>query len=315
MKTACRKAFTEELLLLARQNRNILALTSDSKGSVTLNDFAVELPDQLIETGIAEQNELGVAGGLAACGKIPFVCAPAPFLSARGYEQLKIDVAYNNRNVKVIGVSGGISYGTLGASHHSLQDIAALRPIPGLTILVPSDGPQTKVLTRRIATSPGPVFMRMGRGAVPDLYAADEDFTIGKAKTIAEGRDLTMIAMGEMVWVCREASALLKQRGISARVLDMFTVKPLDEQAVIAAARETGRIVTAEEHSVLGGLGGAVCEAASRYYPVPVLRIGAPDSHIVAGESPELFAHYGWTPEGVAKRVLNWIESGGDAKA
>lgn len=309
MKTACRKAFTEELLQLARQNRNILALTSDSMGSVTLNNFAAELPDQLIEAGIAEQNVLGIAGGLAACGKIPFVCAPAPFLSARGYEQIKIDVAYNDRNVKVIGVSGGISYGTLGASHHSLQDIAALRAIPGLTVLVPSDAAQTRYLTRRIAASAGPVFMRMGRGAVPDLYTADVDFTLGKAKTVADGCDLTIIAMGEMVWVCREASVLLKQRGVSARVLDMFTIKPLDEQAIIAAARETGRIVTAEEHSVLGGLGGAVCEVTSQYRPVPVLRIGAPDAHIAAGESPELYAHYGWTPEAVAKKVMGWLSA------
>lgn len=307
MKIPCRKAFTEELLELAMKNKNIMAVTPDARGSVTLNDFAAKLPDQFVEAGIAEQNAVGVSGGLAACGKTVFVCSPSPFLSGRSYEQVKIDVIYNNRNVKLIGVSGGVSYGALGFSHHSPQDIAALRTFPDLTLLVPCDGIQTKALTRYMAETKGPMYMRMGRNAVPQIYSEEETFTVGKAKCIREGKDVTLLAMGEMVWPCKEAASLLAQEGIQARVLDMFSIKPFDQEAVIKAAEETHRLVTVEEHSVLGGLGSAVCEVTSQYCPVPVKIIGLPDGHVIAGESPEVFQYYGWTPEGIADKVKKWI--------
>lgn len=309
MNISCRKAFTEELLELALKDENIMAVTSDARGSVTLNDFAAQLPWQFVETGIAEQNAVGVGGGLAACGKTVFVCSPSPFLSGRSYEQVKIDAVYNRRNVKLVGVSGGVSYGTLGFSHHSMQDIAAMRTLPGLTLLVPSDGVQTKALTRYMAAQEGPMYMRMGRNAVPQIYSEEDTFTVGKAKCISEGNDVALLAMGEMVWPCREAAALLAQNGIHARVLDMFSVKPLDQDAVIKAAQETRRLVTVEEHSILGGLGGAVCEITAQHCPVPVKRIGAPDGHIIAGESPEVFEYYGWTPKGIAEKIKIWLST------
>ncbi len=308
MKIACRKAFTEELLELAKKNKNIFAITSDARGSVTLKEFSQQLPAQFVEAGIAEQNMVSVAGGLAACGKIVFACAPAPFLSGRSYEQVKIDAVYNKRNVKLIGVSGGLSYGTLGFSHHALQDIAALRALPGLTVLIPSDGIQTKALTRILAATDGPVYMRTGRGAVNQIYEENEEFTIGKAKTVHEGSDLTLIAIGEMVWICIKAAKILHTRGIDARVLDMFSVKPLDTESIISAARETRRIMTFEEHSILGGLGGAVSEVTSQFCPVPVKIIGAPDEHIIAGESPQVYEYYGWTPEHIADTAEQWLQ-------
>lgn len=308
MKTACRKAFTEELLELAKRNKNIIVVTSDARGSVTLNEFSEQLPAQFVEVGIAEQNLVSVAGGLAACGKTVFACAPAPFLSGRSYEQVKIDAVYNERNVKLIGVSGGLSYGTLGFSHHALQDIAALRTLPGLTVLVPSDGVQTKALTRIMAASEGPVYMRTGRAPVEQLYNENEEFTIGKAKTLCDGSDLTFLAIGEMVRICLEAARLLRTRGISVRVLDMFSVKPLDTDAILSAARETKRLMTFEEHSILGGLGGAVSEITAQYCPVPVKMIGAPDGHIIAGESPQVYEYYGWTPEGIAETAEHWLQ-------
>lgn len=307
MNISCRKAFSEQLLELGRNNPDIYAVTSDARGSVTLNDFSRELPEQFVETGIAEQNSVGVGGGLAACGKIPFVCAPSPFLSGRSYEQIKIDAVYNNRNVKLVGVSGGISYGTLGYSHHSPQDIAVLRTLPGLTVLVPSDGVQTKALTRYMAQNEGPMYLRTGRNSVPQVYAGTEQFEIGKAKQLRSGNDAAILAVGEMVSICANAAEILSRRGLQVRVLDMFSIKPLDTEAVKKAALETGHIITAEEHSVLGGLGGAVCEIVSQYCPVPVKIIGLPDGHIAAGESPQVYSYYGWTPEGIADSIMQWI--------
>ena len=309
MKQACRKAFTEELLALAREDSRIVALTSDAAGSVTLGEFAQQLPGQFVETGIAEQNEIGVAGGMADSGMIPFVCAPAPFLSGRSYEQIKIDVAYNRRNVKLIGVSGGLSYGNLGMSHHSLQDIAALRAIPDLTVLMPSDGWQTRALTRTIARTEGAVYMRMGRAPVPYIYQKEDTFEIGKVRCLRDGGDVAILAVGEMVWHCCGAAELLSTKGIEATVLDMYSVKPMDREAVLQAAQRTGRLVTAEEHSVYGGLGGAVCELTAQACPVPVKVIGAPDGHIAAGESDQVYSYYHWTAEGIAQTVEQWLQT------
>lgn len=299
-KLACRKAFSRTLLELGRKNKNIYAVTSDARGSVTINEFAWELPDQLIECGIAEQNEIGVAAGMALAGKTVFVCAPAPFLSARSYEQIKLDAVYNRTNVKICGVSGGVSYGTLGTSHHSLQDIAAARCLNGLTVLVPSDAVQTRWLTRWMAENQGPVYMRMGRSDVPVLYAPDQQFTVGKAPELCPGRDLTILACGEVVAPAVEASGLLAERGIHARVLDLFSIKPLDTEAVLRAARETGCLLTVEEHSIYGGMGGMIAEFTAQNCPVPMKIMGLPDAHTYPGESPDVFSHYGLTAQGIA---------------
>lgn len=305
----CRKALSEELARLAGEHEDLFVLTSDARGSVMLSAFAEAWPDRLVECGIAEQNEVGVAAGMALAGLSVFVCAPAPFLSARAYEQLKVDVAYNRAPVRVCGVSGGVSYGALGSSHHAINDVAATRGIDGLTVLVPSDAAQTRALVRWMAENPCPVYMRMGRGAVPRVYDDGESFEPGHALTLREGGDLAIIAMGEMVAPALGAAELLAARGVGARVIDMFCVSPLDEGAVVAAARETSAILTVEEHSVHGGLGGAVAEAAATSgTPVPMDIVGIPDGPTYEAESPELFEHYGLTAEGIAARAAALLD-------
>jgi transketolase len=298
----CRKMFTDTLLELARKDRNIIALTSDARGSVTLEKFAEELPEQFVEVGIAEQHSVGIGAGLATCGKKPFVCGPACFLSARSLEQVKVDVAYTRTNVKIVGVSGGVSYGALGTSHHSLQDIAVMRAIAGIAVILPCDVHQTKKMTEVLASHTGPVYVRMGRNAVPDVYKEDEaPFEIGKANTLLDGSDVTIIGAGETVRYALDAGLLLREKGIKARVIDMHTLKPLDEECILKAAAETGHIVTVEEHSVHGGLGAAVTALVSQNHPVPVRILGIPDEPTITGTSQEVFRYYGLTAENISE--------------
>lgn len=305
----CRKMFTNTLLELARKDSDIIAITSDARGSVTLEDFATQLPRQFVETGIAEQNEVSIAAGLATCGKKPFVCAPASFLSARSLEQIKIDVAYSNTNVKIIGVSGGVSYGPLGSSHHSLHDIAVMRAIPGICVILPCDIHQTRKMTKALADYVGPVYVRMGRSAVPDVYTKnDAPFDIGRANTIMEGKDITIIGTGETVKIAFEAGILLKKKGIGARIIDMHTIKPLDKEIIIKAAKETGRIITIEEHSIYGGLGGAVSEQIVQNCPISMRIIGIPDEPAITGTSPEIFKHYGLTADNIVDIAAKMID-------
>lgn len=298
---ACREAFTSALLQAAKQDSQIIALTSDARGSVLLEEYAATLPRQFVEVGIAEQNEVGIAAGLASCGKIPFVCAPACFLTARSLEQIKVDVAYAGSNVKIVGVSGGISYGALGTSHHSLHDIATLRTFFGITILLPCDDRQTRAMTEWLTKTKKPAYMRIGRGPVPDVYDDNDiSFIPGKANLLREGKDLTIIATGELVRNALDAAKILDSRGLATRVLDMHTLKPLDEEAIRAAALETGLIITAEEHSIFGGLGSAVAQTVVASQPVPMRILGIPDENAVPGSSAEVFRHYGLNAEGIA---------------
>jgi len=306
---SCRKMFTNTLLELAREDSDVIAITSDARGSVTLGDFAIQLPQQFVEVGIAEQNEVSIAAGLATCGKKPFVCAPASFLSARSLEQIKIDVAYSNTNVKIIGVSGGVSYGPLGSSHHSLHDIAVMRAIPGISVILPCDIHQTRKMTMALADYVGPVYVRMGRSAVPDVYTKnDTPFDIGKANTIMEGKDITIIGTGETVKIAFKAGILLKENNISARVIDMHTIKPLDKEVIIKAAKETGHIITIEEHSIYGGLGAAVSEQIVQNYPVSMRIIGIADEPAITGTSPEIFRHYGLTADNIVNITVGMID-------
>lgn len=303
-KIPCRQAFTEKLLELAKKDSDIIAVTSDARGSVTLTKYAEELPDQFIEVGIAEQNAVGVSAGLALNGKKPFVCGPACFYTARSYEQVKIDVAYTNTNVKIIGVSGGVSYGALGSSHHSLNDIATMRVLPYLTIIFPCDVPTTQKMTEILAIHKGPVYVRLGRIAVPDVYTETEPvFEIGKANTLLEGTDITIIGTGETVYYCLQAGKKLAKEGIKARVLDMHTIKPLDVDAIEKATKETGRIIVVEEHHIFGGLGSAVAEWVVQNHPIPVKIIGFPDEYAVHGNSKELFEYYGISVSGIINEV------------
>lgn len=305
---ACRKAFTDTLLELARTDKDIVAVTTDARGSVTLGDFAKELPDQFVECGIAEQNAVGISAGLAHSGKKAYVCGPACFYVARSLEQVKVDVAYNRTNVKILGVSGGVAYGALGATHHSLHDIAVLRTFPGMNVVLPCDARQTARLVKMLVNNTEPFYIRVGRAAVPDVYENDNfSFEIGKANMLTDGKDLTIIATGETVYHAYQAALKLKEQGVSARVLDMAFIKPLDMDAIVKAARETGRLITVEEHSRFGGLGAAVVETIAEN-PVPVKIIGIPDEDVVHGTSPEIFRHYGLDSDGIVQTALQFLE-------
>jgi len=304
----CRKAFTDTLTELASNDREIVVLTTDARGSVTLEGFAQKLPGQFVEIGIAEQDSVGIGAGLARCGKKVFVCGPACFLSARSLEQVKVDVAYARTNVKIIGVSGGVSYGALGTSHHSLHDLAVMRALNGITVILPCDAHQTREMTRKLADFKGPVYVRMGRNAVPDVYTeGNTPFEIGKANMLLDGSDITIIGTGETVRHALDAGLSLRDAGIFARVLDMHTIKPLDTEALEKAARETGRIITAEEHSVYGGLGAAAAEYLSQNYPVKMRILGIPDEPAISGTSPEVFKYYGISGENIHKTAMEMV--------
>lgn len=305
----CRKMFTQTLLELAREDKTIIAVTSDATGSATLNDFVKELPEQFVEVGIAEQNEIGISAGLAMTGKKPFACAPASFLSARCLEQIKVDLAYSNQNVKAIGISGGISYGALGMSHHSLHDIAVMRAIPNMTIIIPSDRWQTREMTKALANFYGPVYVRLGRGAVEDIYTHDSaPFQIGKANVIHDGTDMTIIACGELVKPSLLVAEKLGKEGIHIRVLDMHTMKPIDKEAIILAAEQTGKILTVEEHNINGGLGNAVAQVVCENCPVPMKMLAIPDEITISGESKEVFQYYGLDVDGIQKSAKELLK-------
>ena len=304
MKVSCRKAFTEELLNLAKADFSIVAVATDSRGSVTLDKFAKELPKQFFEIGIAEQNAVAVAAGLSLTGNNVFVCGPACFLTARSYEQIKVDAAYNKSNVKIIGVSAGVSYGPLGGTHTTLHDFAGMRCLPNIQVLAPCDNVQARALTGYLAKYNGPAYMRTGRGDVEQVYSDDDkDFIPGYARQICEGNDITIIACGEMVYFAKQASIILRENGIKARVLDMFSLKPCDENAIVKAAKETGHIITIEEHSIFGGLGELVCRVVSEKSPCKVITLGFPDEEYKVGKSAELFEYYGLTAKNIAAKA------------
>ena len=305
---ACRKSFTDTLLELAKEDKDIVAVTTDARGSVTLGDFAQLLPAQFVECGIAEQDAVGIAAGLAHSGKKVFACGPACFYVARSLEQVKVDLAYSENPVKILGVSGGVAYGALGATHHSLHDIAALRTFPGMNIVLPCDARQTRKLVKMLVDYPHPVYVRVGRAAVPDVYENDDfDFQLGKANMLLDGKDLTIIGCGETVYHAYQAGLKLKEQGIEARVLDMSSLKPYDAEAILKAAAETGRIITVEEHSKFGGLGGIVTETVAEN-PVPVRILGIPDENVVHGTNKEIFAHYGIDADGIVKAALDFVK-------
>lgn len=305
---ACRKSFTDTLLELARTDKDIIAVTTDARGSVTLGDFARELPAQFVECGIAEQDAVGISAGLAHSGKKVFCCGPACFYVARSLEQVKVDLAYSGNPVKILGVSGGVAYGALGATHHSLHDIAVLRTFPGMNVVLPCDARQTARLVRLLVDDPEPVYVRVGRAAVPDVYENEDfEFSVGKANMLMDGEDLTIVGTGETVWHALQAGKVLREQGIGARVLDLSWIKPFDREAVLRAARETGRILTVEEHSRFGGLGALVAEAISEE-PVPLRILGIPDENVIHGTSPEIFHHYGLDADGIVRAASDFLK-------
>lgn len=307
-KIANRQAMCEVLIEEAQKDSSIVVLTSDSRGSASLAPFANALPKQLIEVGIAEQNIVSIAAGLAHAGKRPFVASPACFLSMRSIEQVKVDVAYSNKNVKLVGISGGVSYGALGMSHHSLQDIAVARAIPNLQVLLPADRFETIQMFRALAKSDEPAYIRLGRNPVEDCYEnADYDFEIGKAVTMVEGEDITFIATGETVRQAMDAANILKKKGVQAGVLNVHSLKPFDGEAVKRVAKN-GYIITVEEHSLHNGLGAAVSEVLAEETGVKQKIIAFPDESLITGSGPELFRHYGLDGESLAKTAERFIE-------
>ena len=307
-KIANRQVICDTLMGLAKDDENIYVLTSDSRGSASMTNFANEFPKQFVEVGIAEQNLVGIAAGLATTGKKCFAASPACFLTMRSIEQVKVDVAYSNTNVKLIGISGGVSYGALGMSHHSLQDIAVMRAIPNMDIFLPADRFETEKLVRELVKYDKPAYIRIGRNPVDDVYeSTDFDFQIGKANVMREGKDITIIATGETVKPAIEASDELRELGIKCRVLNMHTIKPLDEEAIIKAAKETGYIITVEEHSIYGGLGAAVSEVVVQNAPVPMKIAGIKDEAAITGTSKEIFNYYGLSKENLVKLAKELI--------
>jgi transketolase len=296
----CRVPFAETLIELAGADPRIVAVCNDSVGSSNLLEFERQFPDRMVNVGIAEQNMVGVAAGLANAGFIPFVCAAAPFLTGRAMEQIKADVVYSRANVKLCGMSPGVSYGELGPTHHSIEDIAWLRALDGLPVVVPADPDQTRAVMRWAAQVDGGVFLRIGRYKVPSVSPeGGEAFVPGSARVLREGRDVTLIASGTMVSRALWAADLLAERGIEARVLNMSTIVPLDEAAILRAARETGGIVTVEESVPRGGLGGAVAETVVQGHPVPMRLMGI-DRFAPTGSVEFLFEYFGLTAQGIA---------------
>ena len=304
-----RKAICDVLLKEAETDKAIVVLCSDSRGSASLAPFAEAYPEQFVEMGIAEQDLVSVSAGLAHCGKKAFAASPACFLSTRSYEQCKIDVAYSNTNVKLIGISGGISYGALGMSHHSAQDIAAMSAIPNMRVYLPSDRFQTAKLIEALLKDEKPAYIRVGRNPVEDIYTEDNcPFEMDKATVLAEGTDAAIIACGEMVRPAYEAAKLLEKDGIHATVLDMYCVKPLDKEAIVKAASNAKVVVTAEEHAPFGGLGSMVSQVVGAECPRKVLNIALPDAPVVSGTSQEVFDYYGMNAEGIAKTVKDALK-------
>ena len=304
-----RKAICDVLLKEAETDKDIVVLCSDSRGSASLAPFADAYPEQFVEMGIAEQDLVSVSAGLAHCGKKAFAASPACFLSTRSYEQCKIDVAYSNTNVKLIGISGGISYGALGMSHHSAQDIAAMSAIPNMRVYLPSDRFQTAKLIETLLKDEKPAYIRVGRNPVEDIYTDDNcPFEMDKATVLTEGTDAAIIACGEMVRPAYEAAKLLEKDGIHATVLDMYCVKPLDKEAIVKAASNAKVVVTAEEHAPFGGLGSMVSQVVGAECPRKVLNIALPDAPVVSGTSKEVFDYYGMNAEGIAKTVKDALK-------
>ncbi|KAF1299403.1 transketolase [Enterococcus sp. JM4C] len=300
-----RKAMCEVLIEEGQKNHNIVVLTSDSRGSASLVDFGEALPNQLIEVGIAEQDLVGISAGLAHSGKRPFAASPASFLSMRSIEQVKVDVAYSNTNVKLIGISGGVSYGALGMSHHSLQDFAVTRAIPNLQVLVPADRFETAAMFRELVKSERPAYIRLGRNPVEDCYSSEDyGFEIGKAVVMSEGSDITLVAIGETVRKALDAAEDLKKSGRSVEVINVHSLKPFDHETIRNSAMKTKKIITIEEHSIYGGLGSAVAESLSEIMDVQHKIIGFPDEELVTGESKEVFEYYGLS----GKKLIQTIE-------
>ncbi|MGB9661757.1 MAG: transketolase family protein [Moorellaceae bacterium] len=302
-KVATREAYGRALVELGRQNERVVVLDADLSKSTKTEYFAQEFPHRFFNMGIAEQSLMGTAAGLALCHKIPFVSTFAVFATGRAFDQVRNSIAYPRLNVKIAASHAGITVGEDGASHQSVEDIALMRAVPNMTVIVPADATETRQAVFAAAEHEGPVYIRLGRMSVPVLYGEDYRFRLGKAHWLRQGRDVTIIACGYMVALALEAARNLEAQGYAVGVVNMSTIKPLDRETVLEAARESGAIVTAEEHSIIGGLGSAVAEVLSEEFPVPVRRVGLRDTFGESGSPEELLTKYGLTVADLEKNV------------
>lgn len=302
-KKALRVAFGETLIELGKEKPELVVLDADISSSLKTLGFAKRFPERHINFGVAEQNMLMSAAGMATTGLIPLACTYATFASMRACEQVRSFICYGNLNVKIIVSHGGIEVGWDGPTHQAIEDIAIMRAIPNMIIIVPADSIATSALIREVVKYIGPVYFRMGRNPVPVIYSNDQEFELGKAITLRTGSDISLVSMGVMVSIALEAAEKLASEGIQARVLDMHTVKPIDEDALLDAANNTPAIITLEDHNTIGGLGGAVAEFLSERKPIPVVRVGVPDSFAESGDPDDLFKKYGMSTDHVVDAV------------
>ncbi len=304
----CRIAFSDALVALAGTDPRIVAVANDSVGSSNLKEFKRRFPDRLVNVGIAEQNLVGISAGLASAGKIPFACGASCFVTGRALEQVKVDLGYSRHNVKLCGMSSGMAYGELGPTHHSIEDLAWTRAIGNLTVIVPADPIETAQAVRAAAAMDGPVFLRVSRMPVPTVHAADARFEVGRAGLLRDGSDVTLIAAGVTVSRALDAAELLEADGISAAVLNLSTIRPIDRESIVRAAAR-GPIVTVEEHTVYGGLGSAVAEVVVTSHPVRMRLLGVPGVFAPTGSTAFLLQHFGLTAEGIRDAARSLVRS------
>lgn len=301
-KESTRDGFGKALVELGETNKNVVVLSADLTESCRAHWFRDKFPDRFVSHGVAEQDMIGTAAGLALSGKVAFACTFGAFASGRAWDQLRVSVAYMNLNVNIAGSHGGISVGGDGATHQALEEISLMRILPNMTVVVPADAEEAYEATKQAVDMPGPVYLRLGRAAVPVLEGKGK-FKIGKAPVLTGGNDITIIACGHMVYKAVAASARLKEKGIGARVINLHTPKPIDEKTLIKAAKETGAILTVEEHTVYGGMGSAVAEVIVESYPVPMKLMGIRGEFGVSGKPDELFEHFGLTEDEIVREA------------
>lgn len=303
-----RDVYGDTLLKLGEEHQEIVALDCDLSGSTRSALFGVKFPHRFFNMGVSEQDMMGTAAGLASAGKVPFASTFAVFASGRAWEQIRTSICLPGLNVKIIASHGGITVGEDGATHQALEDIAIMRALPNITVVIPADGVETEKAVRTIYAHKGPVYMRLGRNKYPILFDKSYNFKIGKAITLKEGNDLTIVATGYMVSKSLLAAEQLEKKGINASVVNISTIKPIDVEAIVQAARETGAVLTVEEHSIIGGLGSAVAEVLSENFPVPMKRIGIRDSFGTSGDSDELLDHFGLSTKHIVEEAENLLK-------
>lgn len=307
--TDCRDVYSQALEEMAAKDERIAVVVNDSVSSAKMNGFKTRFPARFFNVGIAEQNMVGVSAGLANGGMIPYVCGAACFITARAMEQVKVDLGYSNHNVRLVGISPGMAYGELGPTHHSIEDVGWLRIIPNIAIVVPADAHETRAVLEYSGTHVGPMFLRISRMPVPEVLPVGVGFELGKAVRLREGTDVTLMANGVMVCRALEASAELAKAGIAARVVNMSSIKPIDRDEILDAAQNTGGIVTAEEHSIYGGLGGAVAEIVAQTHPAKMRILGVPGVFAPTGSAEFLLEHFGLTAAGISAAAVELLGS------